>query len=112
MNDFHYLFVETHFPGDGLGDGEFIQGACDLALAGRKVTLWLLQNGVLTLFWKSHELRSILATTNDLALYADAFSMAQRSVDDAWIAAAGGHQGDMSLLVTQLMTPQCKVIWH
>lgn len=112
MSETRYLLVETQSPADGPGAGEFVDSAFDLAHAGRKVSLWLLQNGVLTLFGQDEGLRTRIAEANNLMLYVDSFSLAQRSVEPGLVEATGGRLGAMSELVAQLMAPHCRVIWH
>lgn len=107
-----YLLVETQSPFDGPASADFVDSAFELARSGRTVSLWLLQNGVLGLLAHAETWRERLAETPRLRMYADAFSLAQRSVDPQHLAAAGAEAADMPELVSRLMSAHCKVLWH
>lgn len=112
MNEIVYLMVETQSSSEGPGSAEFIKSALDLAKNGRKVSLWLLQNGVLNLLDEDFLAQAALFGAFGMTLYTDEFSLRQRSIDDGRAASVDAHIAGMPQLAAQLMRAQCKVIWH
>ncbi len=112
MNEVVYLMIETQSSSEGPGAAEFVNTAVNLAKNGRRVSLWLLQNGVLNLLDDRFVIEAASFEKLEIKLYVDEFSMRQRSIEDEYIASADAHVSGMAELAAQLMRPQCKVIWH
>ena len=107
-----YLLVESRDPYQHADAGAFFQIATDLAKEGNSVTVYLVQNGVLTA--RKGAARSpaaALASTPNVTVLADDFSLRERAIG------ADRLEGGVSAIsidqfVDLLAQPGTKAIWH
>ncbi|HKP94816.1 MAG TPA: hypothetical protein VJ385_03565 [Fibrobacteria bacterium] len=106
-----YLLIETRSAWEGGDVHGFLELAVELARQGNRVDLFLLQNGVLLARKGADARMGDLAHAADVSLWADAFSLEQRSVSAPALHEAV-RVGGMADLIRMLARPGCKPIWH
>ena len=105
-----YLLIESRDPFEFANVASNYQQAADLARAGNKVTLFLVQNGVLPA--RLGAIADGLKNTakSGVTILVDGFSLRERAIaPDALIPEANPAPLD---LVIDKLAAGCKTIWH
>ena len=108
----NYLLVESRDPYQHADAASFFQIATDLAKAGNSVTVYLVQNGVLTA--RKGAARSpaaALASTPNVTVLADDFSLRERAIVPNRLE-PGVNAVSIDEFVDLLTQPDTKAIWH
>jgi sulfur relay protein TusB/DsrH len=107
-----YLLIESRDPFDSKDSEQFYNLAQQLAKNGNGVTLFLIQNGVLSTRSQSAYAKNL----SDLAkskvkILTDAFSLKERAIQKEEMI-ADVKTSDVNELVDLLMKDHVKPIWH
>lgn len=108
----HYLLIESRDPFEFQGVPEFFRLASDLTKRGDQVTLFLVQNAVMTT--RAGVLDNPLEdlASDRVEILADAFSLRERGIDAAE-RIAGVRPSSVEELVERMMSDHpTKVLWH
>ena len=106
----NYLIVESRDPYESRDVSHIQNLAKGLTKAGHRVTVFLVQNGVLPVRKDSpaNFIDNLLAS--GVTVYADRFSLQERAMSEAELK-AGVDPQELSLIVDQ-MVRGTKVFWH
>lgn len=105
-----YLLIESRDPFEFASVASNYQQAADLARAGNKVTLFLVQNGVLPARLGATADGLKATAKGGVTILVDEFSLRERAIaPDALIADVKPAPLD---LVIDKMAAGCKAIWH
>lgn len=105
-----YLFIESRDPFDSADAKYFPELVQSVANRAEAVTLALVQNGVLAARPGSNHSEQIAQLMkNKVKVLADGFSLKERAINRPL---AGIEVTDMDRLVTLLLEPGTKAIWH
>jgi predicted peroxiredoxin len=108
-----YVLIESRDPFE-YGDPVYLYGlAGDLAKKGNDVTLFLIQNGVLTARpgVKNNPLNSLPKGTQAVKVLADDFSLRERGIAQSGIV-KGVQVSNVDNLVDLLVQKDAKIVWH
>jgi predicted peroxiredoxin len=108
-----YVLIESRDPFE-YGDPEYMYHmAGDLAKKGNEVTLFLIQNGVLTTRpgVKDNPLGNLSKSAQAVKVLADEFSLRERGIKKDSVV-SGVQVSDVDSLVDLVMQPGAKVVWH
>lgn len=105
-----YLLIESRDPFESNDVAFLCELASALARAGDRVTVFLVQNGVLPARRgaKAEDLRAL--TRSGVKVLADDFSLAERGIDPARLA-AGIEPASIDVVVDHLSAGH-KILWH
>jgi predicted peroxiredoxin len=106
-----YVFIESRDPFDSADTGFVADTAAALRQRGRSVTVFLVQNGVLSTRGRARRSQVERLTGAGVAVLADEFSLAERGIEAAELA-AGVRASGIETLVDLLAQPGTKAIWH
>ncbi|MBM3924699.1 MAG: sulfur reduction protein DsrE [SAR202 cluster bacterium] len=109
----NYVLIESRDPFE-YGDPEYMYHmAGDLAKKGNEVTLFLIQNGVLTTRpgIKDNPLAGLSKSSKAVKVLADEFSLRERGIKKDGIV-SGVQVSDVDNLVDLVMQQGAKVVWH
>ncbi len=108
-----YVLIESRDPFE-YGDSLYMYGlAGDLAGKGNSVTLFLIQNGVLTTRKgvKNNPLTGLKGKAPSLTVAADDFSLRERGISESGIV-EGVSVSNVDNLVDMLVQDGTKIVWH
>lgn len=105
-----YLLIESRDPFDSADTEHFLGLAEGLAKAGNKVTLFLVQNGVLPARAGARSGSLAALATNGVEVLADEFSLSERGISANRLI-AGVRAAPIDLVVDRLADGS-KAIWH
>ena len=104
-----YLLIESRDPFDS-GCSHYYELACQLADAGKQVTLFLVQNAVLVTRPCKHSQQLKLIADKGVEILADEFSLRERGINVS--ALVEGVQESPLEIVIDLLAEGRKVLWH
>jgi sulfur transfer complex TusBCD TusB component (DsrH family) len=105
-----YLWIESRDPFESCDSSMLHELACGQANEGNEVTVFLIQNGVLSARSGSrYANRFAELTRSGVMVLADDFSLRERAVRRL---AAGVKPANVETLVTLALTAGTKTIWH
>ena len=105
-----YLLIESRDPYDSGDVGNFLALAEGLSKAGHKVTLFLVQNGVLPARHGARAAALAALADNGVEVLADAFSLSERGISANRLV-AGIKAAPLDTVVDRL-ADGCKALWH
>ena len=105
-----YLLIESGDPFESNDVGQFYDLASDLARNGSRVTLFLVQNGVLPARRSAHSGMLSAAAAAGVEVLADDFSLAERGIDGDSLA-DGVSASALDAVIDRLAEGR-KAIWH
>jgi predicted peroxiredoxin len=106
----NYLLIESRDPFEANEVGHYYELAADLVREGNKVTLFLVQNGVLPARRSRRSDGLTAAAAAGVRVLADEFSLRERGIRrDRLIK--GVEPAPLDVVVDQL-AEGCKAIWH
>ena len=108
-----YLLIESRDPFE-YGDSLYMYNlAGDLAGKGNEVSLFLIQNGVLTTRRgvKDNPLTSLKQRAPSISVAADDFSLRERGINQSAIV-EGVAVSNVDNLVDMLVQDSTKIVWH
>ena len=105
-----YLMIESRDPFDSGDSAAFLALAEDLAKAGNKVTLFLVQNGVLPARHGARSGTLAALAVNGVDVLADSLSLAERGISPDRLV-PGIKAAALDVAVDQL-ADGCKALWH
>lgn len=108
-----YLLIESRDPFE-YGDSLYMYGlAGDLAGKGNSVTLFLIQNGVLTTRKgvRNNPLAGLRSKAPSVSVAADDFSLRERGISECAIV-EGVSVSSVDDLVDMLVEDGTKIVWH
>ncbi len=109
----NYLLIESRDPFE-YGDTRYMYNlAADLALKGNRVTLFLIQNGVLTTRTgvKDNPLDGLSEKGPAVTVLADEFSLRERGISQGSLV-EGVEVSNVDSLVDMLAQADTKAVWH
>lgn len=106
-----YLLIETRSPWEGGDVNSFLELAQALARQGNTVDVFLIQNGVLLAREGCESKITDLLQDPNVSIWADAFSLEQRSLPAPALRASVKTAG-MPELIRMLAREEYKTIWH
>lgn len=106
-----YLFIESRDPFETRDSRFVIENAVELRQRGHKVTLFLVQNGVLST--RRNAMGTGLSQLKEagVTVLADAFSLRERGIQPSEMD-PGVQESCVDSLVDILVSPNTKAIWH
>src|SRR5688572_1187589 len=111
MPDAAYVFIESRDPFESADTGFVADTATALRRRGRAVTVFLVQNAVLSTRAGAHGTALPRLTEAGVAVLADDFSLRERGIEPAEMA-AGVRPASVDALVDLMMQPGTKTLWH
>ncbi len=111
MPDRQYVFIESRDPFDSADTGFVPEMAAGLRGRGGAVTVFLVQNGVLSTRAGARGSQIGRLTDAGVTVLADDFSLRERGIDTAELA-AGVREAPIETLVDLLTRPETKALWH
>lgn len=105
-----YLLIESRDPFESNDVRYFYDLATSLARAENRVTLFLIQNGVLAARSGEHTFWFAELTKAGVEVLADGFSLRERGIPNARLT-AGVKAADLSLIVDRLGEGR-RALWH
>ncbi|MDR0417103.1 MAG: hypothetical protein LBH76_07305 [Propionibacteriaceae bacterium] len=102
------MLFESQSPPAGAGGGRVMQDAANLAAAGHRVIVVLVQNGVLGALSGG----CAAARAAGAVVWADPVSLAERGMEPAWTEAAGVLTRGLEAAAAWLVRPGVKAVWH
>ena len=107
----NYIFIESRDPFESR-DTQFVEEtAAALKQRGHRVTVFLVQNGVLAARKNNRENYLSRLNREGVTLLADDFSLCERGMESAELA-QGVQESTIESLVDALVQQNTKVIWH
>ena len=109
----NYVLIESRDPFE-YGDARYLYDmAGGLAQKGNDVTLFLIQNGVLTARpgVKDNPLASLSGRSSSVKVLADDFSLRERGISQSALA-EGVKVSNVDNLVDLLAQEDAKIVWH
>ena len=107
----HYVFIESRDPFESR-DTRFVEEtATALKLRGHEVTVFLVQNGVLSSRQNVRDSALSRMAKAGVNLLADDFSLCERGIQPAELQ-TGIQPTSIETLVTALVQENTKAIWH
>lgn len=111
MPESQYVLIESRDPFDS-GDGRFVpETAAALRERGRAVTVYLVQNGVLTSRAGARGSTLPRLARIGVRVLADDFSLRERGIEADELA-SGVREASIDTLVDLIMQPATKTLWH
>jgi intracellular sulfur oxidation DsrE/DsrF family protein len=111
MTPARYVFVESRDPFDSADTGFVADAATGLRQRGNPVTVFLVQNGVLTTRTGARGSQIPRLTAAGVTVLADDFSLRERGIEPPELA-AGVRAAPIEALVDLLTETGTKAIWH
>ena len=105
-----YLMIESRDPFDSNDVADFLALAEGLSKAGSKVTLFLIQNGVLPARHGARSAPLAVLAANGVEILADAFSLGERGISANRLL-PGIKAAPLDIVVDRL-ADGCKTLWH
>ena len=106
----HLLIIETQAPFASDARLPGLALALEAARAGRRVSLWLMQDATEALRMRNDAGLEDCCTHPGIAVFADDFALAQRGIAlDRWPDVTAGAMADLAAL---LLDRSVKPIWH
>jgi len=106
----NYLLIESRDPFDSNDAGQFYELAANLAKGGNRVTLFLVQNGVLPARQCVHSGALSAVADAGVEILADEFSLDERGIATGTLV-TGVSAAALDVVVDQLAEGR-KAIWH
>jgi hypothetical protein len=111
MSEAHYVMIESRDPFESADGGFVADTAAALRGKGRAVTVYLVQNAVLACRTGVRRSPVSRLTQAGVTVLADDFSLRERGIERAEIA-AGVREASIDTLVDLVMQPGAKPMWH
>ena len=111
MTQSQYVFIESRDPFDSADTGFVADTATALRQRGRSVTVFPVQNGVLSARAGARGSHVARLAGAGVAVLADEFSLAERGIEAAELP-AGVRASGIEALVDLLAQPGTKALWH
>jgi predicted peroxiredoxin len=105
-----YLLIESRDPFDSGDVANFLTLAEGLSKAGNKVTLFLVQNGVLPARHGARSAALAVLAGNGVEVLADSFSLGERGISANRLL-PGIKVAPLDIVVDRL-ADGCKTLWH
>lgn len=105
-----YLLIESRDPFDSADVPSYYTLAADLACAGNRVTLFLVQNGVLPARPGSRSAELEKLASGGVEILADDFSLRERGIEAARILKSV-KAAPLDIVIDRLAAG-CKAMWH
>ncbi len=107
----NYLFIESRDPFDSPDTSFVTESAVSLKKRGNKVTVFLVQNGVLAARKQAQKTHLPLLFESGVTVLADDFSLRERAIQPDECHGAV-KSGSVEQLVDLLVQENTKAIWH
>lgn len=107
---YHYIVIESRDPSESTDTGAFTEIVKGLSAQGERITVFLVQNGVMPARSGStfqHHLKRVLHA--NVTILADRYALQERGITEV---NEGIEPTDIDHLVDLLMGPHTKVFWH
>jgi predicted peroxiredoxin len=111
MSESQYVLIESRDPFDSADTGFLADTAEALRARGREVTVYLVQNGVLAARAGARGSQVGRFVRAGVAVLADDFSLQERGIEAAEIAAQV-RPAPIDTLLELVMRPGTKALWH
>jgi len=111
MTASRYVFIESRDPFDSPDTGFVADTAETLHARGRAVTVFLVQNGVLSTRAGARGSHVGRLTSAGVTVLADDFSLRERGIEPGELS-AGVHPASIETLVDLVVRPDTKTVWH